>query len=79
MPAETLPDGGQINRSSLEAMLAWSSILGAHQVEILVAVAAVGPSHHDVRLYLQQRFCFSSRQNICGVAFPPVPESLSPS
>lgn len=62
MKAQILPDGGQINRSSIEAMRAWSDILGAHQVEILVAVAAVGPSHRDVRAYLQEKFCFSSRE-----------------
>ena len=62
MKAQILPDGGLINRSSIEAMRAWSQILDSHQVEILVAVAAVGPSHWDVRAYLQERFCFSSRE-----------------
>lgn len=62
MKAQIFPDGGLINRSSIEAMRAWSKILDAHQVEILVAVAAVGPSHWDVRAYLQERFCFSSRE-----------------
>lgn len=61
-----LPNGGRINRSSLEDMRAWSEVLGALQVEILVAVAAVGPWHQDVRTYLAEKFCFSSRE--------PVPE-----
>lgn len=62
MKAQILPNGGFINRSSLADMRVWSDILGALQVEILVAVAAVGPCHHDVRSYLQQKFCFSSRE-----------------
>lgn len=62
MKQQTLPDGGQINRSDIEAMRAWSEILGVQQVEILVAVAAVGPWYRDVRRYLQVKFCFSSRE-----------------
>jgi len=62
MKAQILPNGGFINRSSLEDMRAWSDILGALQVEILVAVAAVGPRHQAVRSYLQEKFCFSSRE-----------------
>ncbi len=72
MKAQNLPDGGLIIRSSVEAMRAWSKILGVHQVEILVAVASVGPSHWDVRAYLQEKFCFSSRVATAAVdhAFP---------
>ena len=66
MKTQIFPDGGQINRSSITAMRLWSEILGKHQVEILVAVAAVGPSYHDVRAYLQQQFCFSSREPVIG-------------
>ena len=62
MKAQILPNGGFINRSSLEDMRAWSDILGALQVEILVAVATVGPWHQDVRSYLREKFCFSSRE-----------------
>lgn len=62
MHGQILPDNGVINRSSIEAMRAWSAILGFFQVEILVAVAAVGPWHEDVRTYLQEKFCFSSRE-----------------
>ena len=61
MKAQTLPNGGRINRSRIEDMRAWSDILGALQVEILVAVAAVGPRHQDVRSYLGEKFCFSTR------------------
>jgi hypothetical protein len=61
MQLQTLPDGGQINRSSITAMRLWAEILGVRQVEILVAVAAVGPSYWDVCSYLQEEFCFSSR------------------
>lgn len=61
MQRQTLPDGGQINRSSITAMRLWAKILDVRQVEILVAVAAVGPSYWDVRSYLQEEFCFSSR------------------
>lgn len=62
MMAQILPNGGFINRSSLDHMRAWSTILGALQVEILVAVAAIGPWHRDVSFYLQEKFCFSSRE-----------------
>jgi hydroxypyruvate isomerase len=62
MKAQALPDSGRINRSSIEDMRAWSDILGALQVEILVAVAAVGPWHQDVRAYLRETFCFSTRE-----------------
>ncbi|MDO9369736.1 MAG: hypothetical protein Q7T68_14295 [Sphingopyxis sp.] len=72
MTAQILPNGGFINRSSLESMLAWSDILGALQVEILVAVAAVGPWHKDVRSYLQEKFCFSSREPVSELVFPEV-------
>lgn len=62
MKTQMLPNSGRINRSSIEDMRAWSDILGALQVEILVAVAAVGPWHQDVRTYLREKFCFSSRE-----------------
>lgn len=68
MHGPILPDNGLINRSSIEAMRAWSAILGFYQVEILVAVAAVGPWHEDVREYLQEKFCFSSRVPKSAVA-----------
>lgn len=67
MHGQILPDNGVINRSSIEAMRAWSAILGFYQVEILVAVAAVGPWHEDVRIYLQEKFCFSSREPAAAV------------
>lgn len=60
MQADIVRDGGKINRSSIEAMCAWSTILGVTQVEILVAVAAVGPSYQDVQAYLARDFCFST-------------------
>lgn len=70
MTPQTLPNEGWINRSDLEAMRAWSEILGALQVEILVAVAAVGPWHEDVLSYLQESFCFSSREPALEVDRP---------
>lgn len=74
MTVHILPSGGRINRSSLEDMRAWSVILGALQVEILVAVAAVGPWHQDVRTYLAEKFCFSTREPVpeIDVAVPEV-------
>lgn len=54
-----LPDEGVINRSDPQAMLVWAQILGVHSVQILVAVAVVGPKHDDVRTYLRERkTCF---------------------
>lgn len=67
MKAQTFPNSGRINRSSIEDMRAWSDILGALQVEILVAVAVVGPWHRDVRAYLRETFCFSLREPAAGV------------
>lgn len=60
--AHLLPNSGRINRSSVEDMRIWSDILDALQVEILVAVAAVGPWNQDVRAYLREEFCFSIRE-----------------
>lgn len=78
MKAQILPNGGFINRSSIEDMQAWSIILGALQVEILVAVAAVGPWHQDVRSYLLEKFCFSSREPAPEVEMlPPEARSLA--
>lgn len=61
MQADIVPDGGQINRSSIESMRAWSAILGVTQVEVLVAVAAVGPRYENVQAYIAEEFCFSRR------------------
>ena len=78
MHGQILPDNGLINRSSIDAMRAWSAILGFYQVEILVAVAAVGAWHEDVRAYLQAKFCFSSREpDILVDHFVPEPEMLA--
>ncbi len=49
----SLPDEGMINRSDPAAMLVWARILGAHQAEILTAVAVVGPDYEAVRDYLR--------------------------
>ncbi|WP_428628329.1 hypothetical protein [Sphingopyxis sp.] len=76
MKTQTLPNSGRINRSSIEDMRAWSDILGALQVEILVAVAAVGPWYQDVRTYLREKFCFSSREPAPEVEMVP-PEARS--
>ncbi|NIJ36276.1 hydroxypyruvate isomerase [Sphingopyxis panaciterrae] len=78
MQAQIVPDGGRINRSSVDAMRAWSAILGVTQVEILVAVAAVGPRYQDVQSYLAEDFCFSSREGETALApVPPEARSLA--
>ena len=45
-------DNGVIDRSEQNAMRAWSRLLGVTQVQILVAVAVVGPVTDNVRAYL---------------------------
>jgi len=51
--AETaMLDNGVIDRSEPNAMRAWSKLLGVTQVQILVAVAVVGPATECVRAYL---------------------------
>lgn len=49
------PDGQPpIDRSDPAAMRCWSDRLGADQVELLVAIAAVGPEHRAVQAYLER-------------------------
>ena len=45
-------DNDVIDRSEPNAMRAWSKLLGVTQVQILVAVAVVGPATECVRAYL---------------------------
>lgn len=49
---EAMLDNGVIDRSQPNAMRAWSRLLGVTQVQILVAVAVVGPVTDKVRAYL---------------------------
>lgn len=50
---DNIPDDGIINRSDPVAMLEWARLLGAHQAQILTAVAVVGPAYRAVQDYLR--------------------------